>query len=85
MMATQIVDRLKFPPHHIDAIYRLSPSGRRMVKVCDMLHKYSRDVIEEHKQQRRDQVRGHDEIQQVNSFNLPASINGTVFRIHQAF
>ena len=86
MMATQIMDRLKFPPYHIDALYHLSPSGRRMVKGCEVLQKYTRDIIEEHKQQQRDQVRGHDEVEQVNSFNLPASlIDGTFFRIQQAY
>ncbi|XP_022104372.1 cytochrome P450 4F4-like [Acanthaster planci] len=48
-IATLIVERFRFLPYHIDAIYQWSPSGRRFRHACDTLHTYARDIIKKRK------------------------------------
>jgi len=46
-------ERFRFFPYHNDFIYYLSPSGYRFRKACDLVHKFSRGVIQERIKERQ--------------------------------
>ncbi|XP_043939431.1 cytochrome P450 4F22 [Protopterus annectens] len=51
-LSTLVVKRETFLPHLIDSIFQLSPSGRRFKHACDVVHKFTANVV----QQRRDSL-----------------------------
>ncbi|XP_038047213.1 cytochrome P450 4F4-like [Patiria miniata] len=48
-IANLVVERFRFLPYHIDAIYQWSPSGRRFRRANETVHDYARNIIKQRK------------------------------------
>ncbi|XP_067829299.1 cytochrome P450 4F3 isoform X2 [Heptranchias perlo] len=45
-LSTLVVKRERYLPYHIDFIYKLTSSGKRFERACNLVHAYSLDVVQ---------------------------------------
>uniref|UniRef100_H3AKP5 Cytochrome P450 family 4 subfamily F member 22 n=1 Tax=Latimeria chalumnae TaxID=7897 RepID=H3AKP5_LATCH len=45
-LSTLVVKRENYLPHHLDCVYYLTSSGRRFQRACQIVHKFTSDVVQ---------------------------------------
>ncbi|XP_069459947.1 ultra-long-chain fatty acid omega-hydroxylase-like [Ambystoma mexicanum] len=54
-LSSLVMKREHYLPHHVDFIYRLTANGKRFKRACEIVHKYTGDVVQERQKVLREQ------------------------------